>query len=169
MFYWIHLYISFVVHTLQHGLSLPLPVCDTTLFYVHILAAGRVGVQTGVEVVPMHIIASVLVLRALLACRRSCRGVAVDASHVGAARLRPKRVHVGAGLAWPCQRGASACMLLQFLDGSTPGARTIGAAMYTNTDLASSRFVFSFMPSCQAFCKTLAHKRDARGTREGIQ
>ena len=95
MFYWIYLYISFVVHTLQHGLSLPLPVCDTTLFYVHILAAGRVGVRTGVEVVPMHIIASVLVLRALLACRRSCRGVAVDASHVGAARLRPKRVHVG--------------------------------------------------------------------------
>ena len=86
MFYWIYLYISFVVHTLQHGLSLPLPVCDSTLFYVHILAAGRVGVRTGVEVVPMHIIASVLVLWPSLICHGSCRGV-VSATHVGAARL----------------------------------------------------------------------------------
>jgi len=60
-------------------------------------------------------------------------------------------------------------MLLQFLDGSTAGARTIGAAMYTNSDLTSSRSVSSFVPSCQASCKMLAHKRDARGTRERIE
>ena len=78
VFYWIlnfvHLFLWCTHYSVafRHSRSWYYPILQVTLV-VHIVAASQIGVRTGVEAAPMHIIASVLVLRASLVCRRSCR------------------------------------------------------------------------------------------------